>query len=87
MIISIKVIANAHKNEAVSYKEGVLKVRIQAVREKGKANEMLIKFLSEFFNIPKNQIKIKKGVTAPLKLVEFEGLSSLPSQQLDLLGL
>ena len=44
-IIEVVVKANASQNEILSFNDGVLKVAIKAVPEKGKANAELLKFL------------------------------------------
>ena len=46
MLITVKVIPRAHKNALAGYENGILKVRLHAVPEKGKANEELIEFLA-----------------------------------------
>ena len=73
MILMVKVIPNAHKNEVVGYQEGVLKVRIQAPPDKGMANDALIELLSEKFSVPKSKITILSGHSSRLKKVSIEG--------------
>lgn len=73
MKIKIKVVPRASKNEIVGeMADGSLKVRLTAAPVDGKANEALIKILSDHFNIPKNKIKLVRGLTSKNKLVEFE---------------
>jgi uncharacterized protein (TIGR00251 family) len=50
MLITIKVIPRAPKKAIISYENGI---RLQAVPEKGKANEELIDFLTDVFDISK----------------------------------
>jgi uncharacterized protein len=73
MIITIKVTPNAKKNACEGMHEGVLKIRLRAVPDKGKANEALIEFLSDLFDISKSAIRIVSGHTARLKRVEITG--------------
>lgn len=77
MIITVKVIPNASKNACEGMQEGVLKVRLRAVPDKGKANEALVAFLSELFDVPKRDIRIVSGHTARLKRVEIAGTVDL----------
>lgn len=51
----------------------MLKVLVTAAPEKGKANEALIKLLSEYFDIPKGVISIIRGETERNKLIEIKG--------------
>jgi uncharacterized protein (TIGR00251 family) len=67
----VKVTPNAKQNAVIGFHENILKVRIQAPPDKGKANEKLIEFLAEIFNIPKSQIQIISGHASRLKRVEF----------------
>ena len=41
--------------------------------KEGKANEALVRLLSDYFGIPKSKILIIKGTTSKYKLVEIEG--------------
>jgi|WetSurMetagenome_2_1015567.scaffolds.fasta_scaffold144709_2 uncharacterized protein len=68
----IKVVAGAAKNEIVgTYGEDMLKIKIAAVRERGKANEKLIKFLAKTTGLPAQNIHIKTGTSSPLKTIEI----------------
>ena len=80
MIIMIKVIPNSRKNEIVEFVNEVLKVRIKALPDKGKANEELIAFLSEELSIPKSKVQILSGHASRLKKVEIQIDSSLVSK-------
>lgn len=78
MIIQIKVTPNASKNQILGFDEGILKVRIRAVPEKGRVNEELIDFLSEILGIAKSKIEILSGQTSRLKRLKIEGVSEFP---------
>ena len=69
--LSVKVLANAPKNEIkpCTAKDERLVVKIRAIREKGKANEELIAYFSSIFKIPKNRIHLLRGETTPLKVL------------------
>ncbi|CCB89456.1 MAG: DUF167 domain-containing protein [Simkania sp.] len=75
----VKVTPKAAKNEIIGWEGELLKVRLTAAPEKGKANEALITLLSKKLKIAKSRIHILKGETSRQKLVEIEGetLSSL----------
>ena len=75
MIVTIKVIPRAHKNALVGYENEILKVRLHAVPEKGQANEELIEFLAEIFDLSKSSITILRGQTSRIKHVEIKGLT------------
>lgn len=71
MIFDVKVITNASKNELVEKTDTYLKVRLNAIPEKGKANEALIKFLAKEFGIRQSDITIIKGLSSKQKKVEI----------------
>ena len=65
---------NASQNEVVGFKGGVLQVRIAAPPVKGKANQELIKFLSNVLGVSKSNLTIEKGITGKKKTVAIRGL-------------
>jgi uncharacterized protein (TIGR00251 family) len=70
MILKIKVIPNAGKNEVI--KEGeILKVKISSPPTKGKANKEVIELLANFFGVKKNCIRIIKGEKSREKIIEI----------------
>jgi hypothetical protein len=75
VFLSVKVIPNASKNAIEGWKEERLIVRIQAVPEKGKANQILVAFLADELGISKSCISIRSGETSRLKQLRIEGVS------------
>ncbi|UXR64980.1 DUF167 family protein [Bdellovibrio bacteriovorus] len=65
----------ASKNEVVGPHNGELKVKITAPPIDGRANEGLIEFMSDLFDIPKRDVVLVKGDTGRHKVVELCGLS------------
>jgi hypothetical protein len=74
MYLKVKVIPNASNNEIVGWEGDFLKIRIQGVAEKGKANNSLISYLSKLFKIPKSSISIVKGEVSRFKTLEIISL-------------
>ena len=72
--ITVHTQPNASQNEVVSFKDGVLRVRIAAPPVKGKANQELIKFLSDVLGVSKSNLTIEKGLTSKNKTVAIRGL-------------
>lgn len=75
MIITIRIIPKAHKNEIVGWENDELKIRIRSVPEKGKANQELIDFLSKKLGISKSQIEIISGTTSRHKKISISGIT------------
>ena len=72
--ITVHVHPNAGQNEVVGFRDGVLRVRIAAPPVKGKANQELIKFLSNVLGVNKSNLTIEKGITGRKKIVAITGL-------------
>ena len=72
MIFQVKVTPNAKKNEIIERTESGLKVKIKAPSIENKANQELIKFLSETFGTAKSNIIILKGEKNRNKVVEIK---------------
>ncbi len=75
MILEVKVIPHASKNEILRWEENRLVVKIQGVPKKGKVNENLIGFLAKTLGIAKSQIEILSGETSRLKKLNIQGMS------------
>ena len=67
-ILQIKVSANSSKNEIEELDE-FFKVKIKAPAVDNKANQELIKFLSEHFNTAKSDVTILHGAKSSRKTV------------------
>lgn len=52
-----------------------LKIAITAQPARGEANQALIEFLADFFNIPRSSVTIASGKTSRLKVVRIRGAS------------
>ena len=62
MKLRIKVIPGAQRTEVIGWMaSGVLKVRVQAPPEKGKANEELVKYFAKQLRLSRSEISIIKG--------------------------
>lgn len=75
-ILKVKVIPKASRNEIVGFEDNVLKVKLTAAPEKGKANQALIDLLSKKLKIPKSKITIIRGATSSLKTLEIDGVDA-----------
>lgn len=78
VIIPIKVIPKAHRNEIVGWENAEIKVKIRAVPEKGSANDALLRFLAKHLGVPPSSVTLLAGKTSRHKRVCVRGL---PLQQ------
>jgi uncharacterized protein len=74
MMIQIKVIPGAARSEVVGFEGEILRVRLNAPPEKGKANRELVIFLAGWLGISRTRVSLLAGETSRLKRVELEGI-------------
>lgn len=73
MTVRVKVIPRSAKSEIVGESDdGVLKIRIAAPPEKGKANAELIALLTRHYGVPRAAVAIISGHGSSLKLIRIE---------------
>lgn len=76
IVFSVKVVPGSSRTCVSGLLDGMLKVKLAAPAEKGKANKALIELLSDTFGIKKNDVKIISGETNPVKRILISGLSA-----------
>ena len=72
--ITVQVQPNASQNKVTRFEEGAWHLKIAAPPVKGKANQELLKFLSETLGVNKSSLTIEKGVTTKRKVIVIRGL-------------
>jgi len=75
MILKIRVIPKSKTNEIVSRVGSILRVRLVANDIGETANKILTDFLSEFFEVKKSKIFLRRGHNGREKIVEILGKS------------
>ncbi len=82
----IQTVPNASQNRVVAISEYqgrlALKVAVAESPVDHKANKELIKYLVEYFDVPKSSISLLKGHTSRLKLVSFKFSQDAIAQKL-----
>jgi uncharacterized protein (TIGR00251 family) len=71
----VKVVPRSSKTALAGVLGDMLKIKLAAAPEKGKANELLIDFLAEALNVKRNAVKITSGHTSPVKTIQITGIS------------
>jgi uncharacterized protein len=64
---------NARRTEIAGLHGGRLKVRIAAPAVEGKANDLLVGFLADTFDLPGGRVMIRRGSHGRTKTVEIYG--------------
>ncbi|MBU1006574.1 MAG: DUF167 domain-containing protein [Candidatus Omnitrophica bacterium] len=70
--IKVKVITGAKKEEILKLSETEYKIKVSCPPEKGKANQRIIRLLSDKFGVAKSRIRIISGKTNSRKIVEID---------------
>ncbi len=73
MIIKVRVIPNSKRNDVVSRIGSILRVKIAAPAVEGKANEELCDYLSDFFDVNRSHVLLRKGERGREKTIEIIG--------------
>ncbi|MDI6890678.1 MAG: DUF167 domain-containing protein [Thermodesulfovibrionales bacterium] len=68
MKISVRVKLNM-KEEKVEKEGDIYKVYVKEPAKKGRANRAMVELLSEYFNVPKSQIVILRGMKSKEKIL------------------
>jgi uncharacterized protein (TIGR00251 family) len=71
IILNVRVVPRASKDELAGLMGDALKIRIQAPPVEGKANTYLIKFLSKHWKIPRSRIELISGETGRNKRIRI----------------
>jgi uncharacterized protein (TIGR00251 family) len=75
VVLSVKVVPGSSRTAIAGVLGGMLKVKVAAPAEKGKANKCLIEFLAGQLGVRKAAVSIILGQTGPLKTVRIGGVS------------
>lgn len=76
MILELYVQPGARRSEFAGEYDGRLRLKLAAPPVEGKANEALIAFLADHFNVPKRNVRIAAGLRSRRKRVVIEGAPS-----------
>jgi len=76
VVFMAKIVPGGSRTGLCGLLNGMLKIKISAAPEKGKANQALVGFLAKKLCVKKNAISIISGQTNPIKQVQVLGVSA-----------
>jgi uncharacterized protein (TIGR00251 family) len=76
VVFTAKVVPGSSKTAVCGLFGEMVKFKVAAPPEKGKANQCLVEFLAKKLGVKKNAISIISGQTNPIKQVQVLGVSS-----------
>lgn len=76
VVFTAKIVPGSSRTAVCGLFNGMLKVKVSAAPEKGKANECLVGFLAKQLSVKKNAVSIVSGHTAKIKRLQVSGISA-----------
>ncbi|MEE8640403.1 MAG: DUF167 domain-containing protein [bacterium] len=73
--LEVEVTPRAARAGVVGRRGDVLKVRVAAPPEGGRANKELIRLVANFLGVPRASVTVARGAAARRKLLDIEGLA------------
>ena len=73
--ITVKVVPGSSRTQIVGTHGDMLKIKVAAPPEKGKANKALLEFLANQLGIRKNALHIESGQTSCVKQIRCDGVT------------
>ncbi len=74
-LLKIKVVPGSSRNYIAGWLGESLKIRVTSNPEKGKANDAVVTLLADTLKIPKQDITLSSGASAPRKVFKISELS------------
>lgn len=71
--LTLYVQPGAKRSEIAGLHGEALKIRLAAPPIEGRANEMLLKFMADLFDVPMRQVELKQGGQSRHKVVAVSG--------------
>jgi len=76
VVFTAKIVPGSSRTTIAGTLEDMVKIRVAAPPEKGRANQCLVEFLARQLGVKKNAIEILAGQTNPVKQVRVAGVSA-----------
>ena len=80
--LTLHIQPGAKRSEVAGLHGGALKIRLAAPPIEGRANEALLKFIAESFDVALRQVELKQGGQSRHKVVEIRGSKVEPESLL-----
>ncbi|NLH42221.1 MAG: DUF167 domain-containing protein [Planctomycetes bacterium] len=76
VVFTAKIVPGSSRTTVAGVLQDMVKIRVAAPPEKGKANQCLVEYLAGQLGVKKNQIDILAGQTNPVKQIRITGVSA-----------
>ncbi|MHC4085412.1 MAG: DUF167 domain-containing protein [Planctomycetota bacterium] len=75
VVFAVKAVPGSSRTAVCGLLDEMVKIKVSAAPEKGKANKCLLDFLAKQLGVKKNAVKIVSGKSNPVKGVQVLGIS------------
>ena len=75
VLLTVKVVPASSRTKIAGMLENILKVKVAAPPEKGKANKALGAFFAKLFNVRKKDVAIVSGTASTIKQLQIDGVT------------
>ncbi len=83
MTLTLHVQPGAKRSEIIGLHGDALKIKLAAPPVEGRANEALLKFIAELFDVPIRNVEFKQGEQSRRKVAAVVGSNVNPASLLD----
>ncbi|MCX5637832.1 MAG: DUF167 domain-containing protein [Planctomycetota bacterium] len=76
VVFVAKIVPGSSRTAVCGLFDGMLKIKVSAAPERGKANQCLVEFLAKQLGVKKNAVSIVSGHTVRVKRLQISGIST-----------
>lgn len=76
VVFAAKIVPGSSRTTVSGLLNGMIKIKISAAPEKGRANQCLLDFLAKQLGVKKNDVSIISGRNSPVKEVQVRDISA-----------
>ena len=73
--LKVRVSPGARNDTVVGWMEDVLRIRVTAPAERGKANDAVLRFIATTLGLPAAQVTLRRGGVSRNKLLYIDGMT------------
>ena len=79
--INVRVQPKASGNQILGFREDVLRLRVTAAPEAGKANTAVVRLLAETLDVPRSHLEVVRGHSSRNKVIRVSSLNAQEVRQ------
>jgi len=81
-VFQVKIVASSSRTAVAGQLDGMLKIKVAAPPENGKANRAIVKFLAAELGVKKKQVVIASGLTSTIKQIHVSNTTTSEIEKL-----